>query len=331
MVLINEEGTMKQKPLGKSELRLSVIGLGTWAIGGLWQYGWGRQDDTQSIKTIRRAVELGINWIDTAPVYGLGHAETIVGKAIKDLSEPPIIATKCGLIWNDKGRVIPNLSRESIIREVEDSLRRLGKETIDLYQIHWPNPKEQIGEGWDTIGRLIQDGKVRYGGVSNFSVKQMKHIQSKHPIASLQPPYSMFVRHTEESLPYCQKSGIGVIPYSPMQKGLLTGKITKSRMVNLPENDHRKNDPMFNESELSVNLDFVNQLQKIADEAGRSVAQLAIAWTLYRSEVSSVIVGGRRPEQIDEVAGAVDFELSEVDYANIESLLAERKEKLKSL
>lgn len=322
---------MKTKQLGNTELNLSVIGLGTWAIGGPWKYGWGTQDDSLSIQTIQRAVDLGINWIDTAPAYGLGHSEEVVGRAIREMPNPPLIATKCGLTWNKDGEIIPKLSKESVRKEVEDSLRRLGVDTIDLYQVHWPNPKHQIEEAWETIAKLTREGKIRYAGVSNFSVKQMEMIKDVLPIASLQPPYSMLVRHIEEALPFCKENKIGVIPYSPMQKGLLTGKISAERMNGLPDDDHRRNDPMFNEPELSVNLAFVESLRPIAKKYGKTLSQLSLAWALYRDEITSLIVGGRRPAQMDEVAGAADFELSEADYEKIEGLLADRKSRLKAL
>jgi aryl-alcohol dehydrogenase-like predicted oxidoreductase len=305
--------------------------LGTWAIGGGgWDYGWGPQDDAESIAAIRRALDLGINWIDTAAVYGLGHAEEIVGRAIAGRRDEVIIATKCGLIWG-KGSTTPYgwLKAESVRREVEASLCRLNVEVIDLYQIHWPIPEEDIEEAWGVITELIWEGKVRYGGVSNFGVEQIKRMEVTHPVASLQPPYSMLQRDVEEELlPYCAAHDIGVITYSPMQSGLLTAKFTKERAVHLPDNDWRKRDPYFREPELSANLALVEKLRPIAERNGRTVAQLAIAWVLRRPEVTAAIVGARRPSQIEETARAGDWVLSAEDIAEIDALLAGHEQAL---
>ena len=323
---------METRQLGNSDLHITPVGLGTWAMGGGdWAFGWGPQDDEASIKTIHKAVDLGINWIDTAPVYGFGHSEEVVGKALKGVSSRPYIATKCGRIPMGDGGIESNLRKESILREADESLRRLGLDVIDLYQIHWPDPKDQIEEGWDAVARLIQAGKVRYGGVSNFSVQQMERIMPIHPITSLQPPYSLFKRWIEDSLFFCQENQIGVIPYSPMQKGLLTGKMTKERVLSFPKEDHRIHDPMFQEPELSINLEFVDGLRPIAEKYGKTISQLAVAWTLVRSEVTGAIAGGRRPDQVEEVAGAADFHLSDQDYKGMEKLLAIRKQKLQSM
>jgi len=323
---------MKSKKLGYSDLNLTTIGLGTWAIGGgSWKFGWGPQDDQESIAGIQQALDLGINWIDTAAIYGLGHSEEIVGKAIKGLRERPIIATKCSRVWDDRGNIEGCLSKESIRGEVEASLRRLQIEVIDLYQIHWPDPAEAIEEGWGTIADLIKEGKIRYGGVSNFSVKQLRRIQPIHPVASLQPPYSMLERGIEkEILDYCWANNIGVIVYSPMQKGLLTGKFTRERVRNLPESDHRRGDPHFQEPWLSVNLELVKDLGVIAEKKGKTVAQLAIAWVLRRLEVTAAIVGTRRPSQIEETVLAGDWTLSEEDITAVERLLERRKQTLAS-
>ncbi|MGQ9474222.1 MAG: aldo/keto reductase, partial [Candidatus Caldatribacteriaceae bacterium] len=257
---------MRKRKLGWTELELSVIGFGSWAIGGGgWKFSWGPQDDQESIEAIRRAVDLGVNWIDTAAVYGLGHSEEVVGKAIRNLSPRPFIATKCERVWDEKGNIFGSLKRESIRREVEASLRRLQVDVIDLYQIHWPDPDEDIEEGWGEMSRLVEEGKVRYIGVSNFNVSQMERIRKIHPIASLQPPYSMLKRSIEtEILPYCAQHNIGVIVYSPMQKGLLTGAITKERVAQFPPDDHRRLDPQFQEPELSINLELVERLKEIA-------------------------------------------------------------------
>jgi len=324
---------MRKRKLGWTDLELTVIGFGSWALGGgRWESGWGPQDDEESIAAIHRALDLGINWIDTAAVYGLGHSEEIIAKALRGMSEKPIIATKCGLVWNEKGEVFGCLKRDSIRKEVEDSLRRLEVEVIDLYQIHWPDPDPDIEEAWSTMADLVKEGKIRYAGVSNFNVEQMKRIEKIHPIASLQPPYSMIMRDIEkEILPYCAEKNMGVIVYSPMQKGLLTGKFTPERVKNLPPDDHRRSDPQFNEPLLSINLELVEKLKPIAEKHGRTLAQLAIAWVLRRPEVTAAIVGTRRPSQIEETFPAGDWELAAEDIEAIEKLLQEREEKIKNL
>ncbi len=324
---------MRKRKLGWTDLELTVIGFGSWALGGGgWQFSWGPQDDEESIAAIHRALDLGINWIDTAAVYGLGHSEEIIAKALRGMSEKPIIATKCGRVWNEKGEVFGCLKRDSIRKEAEDSLRRLEVEVIDLYQIHWPDPEPDIEEAWSTMADLVKEGKIRYAGVSNFNVEQMKRIEKIHPIASLQPPYSMITRDIEEEiLPYCAEKNMGVIVYSPMQKGLLTGKFTKERVKNLPPDDHRRSDPQFNEPLLSINLELVEKLKPIAEKHGRTLAQLAIAWVLRRPEVTAAIVGTRRPSQIEETFPAGDWELSAEDIEAIDKLLQEREEKIKNL
>ncbi len=321
---------MKTRRLGWTDMDFTTIGLGTWAIGGSgWQFSWGAQDDKESIKTIHRALDDGINWIDTAPVYGLGHSETVVGKALKGMSEKPLIATKCARVWDDNRNLGFNLKREGIRREVEASLRRLQAEVIDLYQIHWNKPDEDIEEGWSTIADLIKEGKVRYGGVSNFTLDQLKRIIPIYPVASLQPPYSMLVRDVEnELLPFCSANKIGVICYSPMYKGLLTGKFSQERLLNLDPEDHRARDPHFREPEISINLQLVEGLERIAARHGRSVAQLAIAWVLRRQEVTAAIVGGRHPDQVDEIVPAGDWQLSDGDITVVEELLAKRVQQL---
>ncbi|MCS7219877.1 MAG: aldo/keto reductase [Anaerolineae bacterium] len=325
---------MQTRQLGYTDLHLTTIGLGAWAIGGGgWAYGWGPQDDADSIATIQRALDLGINWIDTAAVYGLGHSEEIVGQAIAGRRDKVIIATKCGLVW-DEGSTVPygRLKADSVRRELEASLRRLKTDYVDLYQIHWPNPDEDIEEAWSTIADLIREGKVRYGGVSNFSVAQLQRVQPIHPVASLQPPYSMIRREVEaELLPYCAAHRIGVIVYSPMQSGLLTGKVTREWVQRLPEDDWRRRNSHFQEPELSVNLRLVEGLRRIAERNGRTVAQLAIAWVLRRPEVTAAIVGARKPSQIEETAPAADWTLSSEDIAEIDALLAERERALAGL
>jgi len=324
---------MRTRRLGKTNLELTVIGFGSWAIGGGgWRISWGPQDDSESIAAIKKALDLGINWIDTAAIYGLGHSEEIVGKAIKGISKRPIIATKCGLVWDEKKNITNRLKRESIKNEAEASLKRLDVDVIDLYQIHWPIPDEDIEEGWEAMAQLVKEGKVRYIGVSNFNVSQMKRAQSIYPIASLQPPYSMLKRDVEEDIfPFCRQNSIGIVVYSPMQKGLLTGKITRERVANFPEDDHRRNDPDFNEPLISFNLELVDKLVPIARKHNKTLAQLAIAWVLRRPEVTSAIVGARRPDQIAETVLAGDWILPQEDIDTIEKLLAEREQKIMNM
>jgi aryl-alcohol dehydrogenase-like predicted oxidoreductase len=320
---------MRTRKLGYSDLHLTTIGLGTWAMGGGgWAFGWGPQDDAATIAAIRRALELGINWIDTAAAYGLGHAEEMVGKAIAGRRDEVIIATKCSRVWNPGDtRPFPRLKADSVRREAEASLRRLGVEVIDLYQIHWPEPDEDVEEGWGAIADLIREGKVRYGGVSNFNVAQLKRAQAIHPVASLQPPYSMLRRAAEaELLGYCAANDIGVVAYSPMQAGLLTGQFSWKRVAQLPDNDWRRRNSHFQEPQLSANLDLVESLRPIAERNGRTLAQLAIAWVLRRPEVTAAIVGARRPAQIEETAPAADWTLAAADIAEIDALLAKREQ-----
>ncbi len=315
---------MQTKRLGKTDLELTRIGLGTWAIGGgNWKFAWGPQDDNESIAAINRALDLGINWIDTAPAYGLGHCEEVVGKALAGMAKRPIVATKCGRCWDDNRQIYPCIKRDSIIAEAEASLRRLRIDTIDLYQIHWPQPDEDIEEGWEAVTSLIRSGKIRYAGVSNFSREQLQRIQPIAPVASLQPPYSMLVRGVEaELLPYCAQHNMGVIVYSPMQKGLLTGKVTHEWVASLAADDHRRQDLQFQDPKLSANLKLVEQLKPIAAKYQKSVAQLAIAWTLRRPEVTAAIVGARRPDQVDQLVAAGDWNLTSEDISAVESLLS---------
>ena len=297
---------MRTKQLGHTNLHLTTIGLGTWAMGGgNWAFSWGTQDDQESIQAIHRALDLGVNWIDTAPVYGLGHCEEVVGQALRGLRERPLIATKCERIWDEQRKIRPCLKRASLLAEVDASLRRLGIDVIDLYQVHWPQPDEDLEEGWGTIADLIRAGKVRFGGVSNFNLAQLQRIQPIHPVASLQPPFSLLVRGVEaELLPYCAAHGIGVVAYSPMQKGLLTGKVTRDWVERLPADDHRRRDPQFQDPKLSANLELVEGLRAVAERSHRTVAQLAIAWVLRRSEVTAAIVGARKPAQLADTLGA---------------------------
>jgi aryl-alcohol dehydrogenase-like predicted oxidoreductase len=315
---------MQLRRLGPSDLHLTPVGLGTWAMGGGdWKFGWGPQDDAQSVRTIHEAVDLGVNWLDTAPVYGLGHCETIVGRALKELKgRRPILSTKCERCWDEERQIIPRLKRASIRREIEDSLRRLGVDVIDMYQIHWPQPDEDIEEGWAAIAELVKEGKVRWAGVSNFSVAQLKRLQPIHPVAFLQPPYSLLNRGIEaEIIPYCEANGIGLIPYSPMQKGLLSGKVTQVWVDALPANDHRRADPQFNEPLLSRNIALNAGLRLIATRLGTTPAELAIAWVLRQPRVTSAIVGARKPGQFVETIGGGRLTLTPSVIAEIEGLL----------
>ena len=320
---------MRTRKLGYTDLKLTTVGLGTWAIGGPWQFGWGPQDDDEAIAAILASLETGINWIDTAPVYGLGHSEELVGKALKKTSQKPIIATKCSLLWNDKREKVSCLKAQSIRRECHASLERLGIETIDLYQIHWPEPEEDIEQAWEEMARLAEEGKIRYLGVSNFNVEQIKRLQKIHPVASLQPPYSMLHREVEdELLAYCAQNDIGVVAYSPMQRGLLTGKFSPERIASLPLDDHRRKNPDFHEPQFTATLKLVEQLKPVAERNDKTLAQLSISWVLRRPEVTSAIVGARKPEQILETAPASDWDLNDEDIEQIEQLLAEHQAKL---
>jgi aryl-alcohol dehydrogenase-like predicted oxidoreductase len=322
---------MQQRRLGFTDLYLTTVGFGAWAIGGPWDFGWGPQDDDDSIATIQRAVDLGINWIDTAAAYGLGHSEEIVGRALKGRRDGVILATKCGLAWNDPSekKVFNRLKAWSVRQEAEGSLRRLGVEVIDLYQVHWPRPDEDLEEGWAEIARLVEEGKVRYAGVSNFSVDQIRRCQAIHPVASLQPPYSLIDQRVEaELLPFCAANDIGVVAYSPMASGLLTGKFTAERIEALPEDDVRRRNGHFREPELSANFALIDALRPIAARHGRTVGQLAIAWTLRRPELTSAIVGARRPGQVDEIVPAGDWTLSEAELAEVDALLDARAKRL---
>jgi aryl-alcohol dehydrogenase-like predicted oxidoreductase len=311
---------MDTRRLGTTDLDISRLGFGAWAIGGGgWKFGWGSQEDRESIAAIHRALDLGVNWIDTAPVYGVGTSEEIVGKAIADRSERPYVFTKCGLLGDKSGETVTNtLQPDSIRREVEDSLRRLGIDVIDLYQIHWPDPDPEIEEAWATLAELKQQGKVRHIGVSNFSVEQMERVAAIHPIASLQPQYSLVVREVEEEvLPYCAEHEVGVIAYSPMMSGLLTGAMTRERVESMPDDDWRKGHPEFQEPQLSHNLELVEILRGIGERRGASPGAVAIAWVLRRPEVTGAIVGSRRPDQFEGIAAAADLALDDDELAQI--------------
>ena len=320
---------MQIRKLGYTDLKLTTVGLGTWAIGGPWQFGWGPQDDDEAIAAILAALETGINWIDTAPAYGLGHSEELVSKALKQTSKKPIIATKCSLLWNDKKEKVSCLKAQSVRQECHDSLERLGIETIDLYQIHWPEPDEDLEQAWEEMARLVEEGKIRYLGASNFNLEQIERVHKIHPVASLQPPYSMLHRQVEdELLAYCAQNDIGVVAYSPMQRGLLTGKFSPERLASLPLDDHRRANADFHEPRFTATLELVEQLKPIAERNGKTLAQLSISWVLRRPEVTAAIVGARKPEQILETAPATGWILNEEDIEQIEQLLAEHQAKI---
>jgi aryl-alcohol dehydrogenase-like predicted oxidoreductase len=319
---------MDMRKLGYTDLELTTVGLGTWAMGGPWLYGWGPQDDDEAIGAVLTALDKGINWIDTAPIYGLGHSEELVGKALEQTSHKPLIATKCGLLWSEQNHRIPCLEAESIRRECHTSLKKLGVDVIDLYQMHWPQPDEDIEKGWEVMAKLAEEGKVRYIGVSNYNVEQIKRVQKIAPVASLQPPYSMLHREVEdELLSYCAESNVGVVAYSPMQRGLLTGKFSQELLDALALDDHRRNNADFQEPQFTATLQFVDELRPIAERNDRTLAQLAISWVLRRPEVTSAIVGARRPEQIIETYVASVWSLSPEDIDEIEQLLVKRQER----
>ena len=300
---------MQKRQLGYTDLQLTTVGLGAWALGGPWQFGWGPQDDGEAI--------------------GCGHSEELVGKALKQTKEKPLIATKCSLLWNDKRQKVSCLKAGSIREECHASLKRLDIDVIDLYQIHRPEPDEDIEQAWEEIAKLTEEGKVRYMGVSNFSVEQMERIREITPVASFQPPYSMVHREVESDLlAYCAENSIGVIVYSPMQRGLLTGTFSQERLAGLPLDDHRRRSPDFHEPRFAATLELVDQLRPIAERNGRTLAQLSISWVLRRPEVTAAIVGARRPDQITETAPASDFELGAEDTEEVEQLLAERLKKI---
>ena len=326
---------MQTRLLGNTDLNLSVVGLGTWAIGGgEWAFGWGDQNDDQAIAAIKRAVDVGVNWIDTAAVYGMGKSETLVGKAVAELpiADRPLIATKCGRTNAGNGQIGKSLQRASVIAECEASLQRLQIDCIDLYQMHWPQPDEEIEEGWETLVELKKQGKVRHIGVSNHDVSQLQRLQSIHPVASLQPPYSMISADVEnEIIPFCGENKIGVVCYSPMGKGLLTGSFNVQRARDLSEKDHRSRDPRFQSPQLEINLEFVSGLNEIATNLGWTVAELAIAWVLRSPEVTSAIVGARRPEQIEQTAVAGTRVMSEDTTGEVQRLLNQRSEALASM
>jgi aryl-alcohol dehydrogenase-like predicted oxidoreductase len=318
---------MTTKRLGNSDMDITRIGVGAWAIGGGgWAFGWGPQDDNESVEAIRAAIDQGMNWIDTAAVYGLGHSEEVVAKALEGISKKPYVFTKCARVWDESRKIGKSLKAGSVKKECEDSLRRLKLEVIDLYQIHWPEPDEDIEEGWGAMAKLKEEGKVRWIGLSNFSAEQMRRVQPIAPITSLQPQYSMLAKEAEESiLPYTKANNIGVIVYSPMRNGLLSGGMTKERVANFPEDDFRRNRPDFQEPKLTKNLELAELLRKIGSKHGRTPGEVAIAWTLLNPAVTAAIVGVRSAKQVEGVIGAGDLSLSAVDIQQIEDFLLEIK------
>jgi aryl-alcohol dehydrogenase-like predicted oxidoreductase len=302
--------------LGRSGAAFSRLGLGTWAIGGPWRFGWGPVDDAESIAAIRRAVDEGINWIDTAAVYGLGHSEEIVGRALKGhaTGDEVFVCTKCGRKTRPDGTPYGDLRPQSIRAECEASMRRLGVERLDLYQIHWPDPdgSTPLEESWSAMAQLVDEGKVRWIGVSNFDVDQLERCEAIRHVDSVQPPLSMIQRSAlGTAIPWAAAHETGVIVYSPMASGLLSGSFDRNRLENLPADDMRRRRPEFGEPGLSKNLALVERLRAIAGELGCTVAELAIAWTLAQDGVTGAIVGARRPAQLDAWIGAGDVELSE--------------------
>jgi len=313
---------MQNKRLGNSDMFLSPLGIGAWAIGGAgWAFSWSAQDDGDSVKAIHAALDAGMNWIDTAAVYGLGHSEEVVAQALKTYSgKRPFVFTKCGRNWNQARQIQKDLRAASIRQECEDSLRRLQVDTIDLYQIHWPEPDESVEEGWRTLAALQQEGKVRWIGVSNFNVQQLKRVQSIAPVTSLQPPFSLLRPEVEqEVLPFVAEHQIGVLAYSPMGSGLLTGSMTQERVANLPPDDWRVRNPHFQEPLLSRNLKIADKLNVIGSRHGRTAGEVSLAWVLHHPAITAAIVGIRTPDQVAGIRGALEFRLDESEFGEIES------------
>jgi aryl-alcohol dehydrogenase-like predicted oxidoreductase len=321
---MTQPASLALRTLGNSDLQLTSIGFGAWAIGGgNWAFAWGPQDDRESIAAIHRALDLGVNWIDTAAIYGLGHSEEVVAAALKSSSHKPCVFTKCSMRWHADRSIYRSLRAASLAEELEGSLRRLGRDTIDLYQIHWPDPEAEIEEAWETLARFREQGKVRWIGVSNFNVAQMKRALKIAPITSLQPPYSMLRPAIEkEILPFAQENGIGVINYSPMVSGLLTGKMTAERIAAFPADDWRRRSVEFNEPRLSRNLRLVELLREVGSAHNVAPGVVAVAWTLHNPAITAAIVGGRSSQQVEGLAPALDFRLSEEEYARINEFLA---------
>lgn len=320
--------------LGNTDIKLSAMGLGAWAIGGGgYSMGWGSQDDKDSIATIRRAVELGVNWIDTAPVYGEGHSERMLGQALEGIRGNVFISTKCGLFMDEnKENLAFNLKKESIRTELETSLKNLNTDVIDLYQLHSPFPEEELEDAWGVLCDFIDEGKIRCAGISNCSQAHLERVKPIRPVEFIQPQYSMLETAIEDSLlDYCAANNIGVVAFSPMYRGLLTGKFTKERAENLPRDDNRLTLENFQEPYLSANLELVDKLKAIAGRNNKSLAQLSVAWVLRRPEVTSAIVGARKPEQIEQTVPAGDWVLSDEDNAELDTILKDHYAALENL
>jgi aryl-alcohol dehydrogenase-like predicted oxidoreductase len=307
--------------LGATGMEITRLGFGAWAIGGGdWEFGWGPQEDQQSIAAIEHGIALGINWIDTAAAYGFGHSEEIVGRALQGLpaDSRPYVFTKCSLLEGPGRKVLHSLSRDSVLREAEASLKRLQVEAIDLYQIHWPNPEADIEEGWAALAELKEQGLVRHIGVSNFNVEQLRRIAGIAPVETLQPPYSLVARAVEnEILPHVEHEGIGVIAYSPMGSGLLSGGMTRERISALPDDDWRKRDASFNEPQLSDHMALVERLRAVGERHHTVPGAVAVAWVLANPAVDGAIVGFRRPDQVDAIIAASGLHLSTDDITQI--------------
>jgi aryl-alcohol dehydrogenase-like predicted oxidoreductase len=314
-----EQTQLATTELGSTGLEITRVGFGAWAIGGGgWEFGWGPQDDDESLAAIQRALELGVNWIDTAAAYGFGRSEEVVGRALEGLTQRPYVFTKCSLVEGPGRKVVHSLGRDSIRRECEASLARLKVDAIDLYQIHWPDPEADIEEGWAAMKELMDEGLVRHIGVSNFNAEQMRRIESIAPIETLQPPFSLIARDVEpEILPFAEREGIGVIVYSPMGSGLLTGTMTRERIAGLADDDWRKSDARFREPQLSEHLATADRVGAVAERLGVSPGAVAIAWTLHNRAVDGAIVGMRRPDQVDELLAAAGLELGAEDAAEL--------------
>jgi aryl-alcohol dehydrogenase-like predicted oxidoreductase len=314
---------MQTRRLGNSDLHITPIGIGAWAIGGGgWEGSMGPQNDSDSVPAIHAALASGMNWIDTAALYGLGHSEEMIARALHGFTPRPYVFTKCERVWDERGKVGASLKADSIRRECEASLRRLKTDVIDLYQIHWPEPDEDIEEGWSELAKLKDEGKVRYIGVSNFSVSQMKRAQAIAAITSLQPPYAVVRRDIEKDiLPFCAAQNIGVIVYSPMYAGLLTGSMTRDRVANFLTEDWRRNLPGFKEPALSRNLHLVDLLRQIGQRHGRTPGEVAISWTLHNPAVTGAIVGFRSPQQVAGIVGAGGFRLQAAELREIDAAL----------
>jgi aryl-alcohol dehydrogenase-like predicted oxidoreductase len=311
---------LKTSQLGATGLEITRVGFGAWAIGGGGERGWGPQDDEESIAAIHRAADLGINWVDTAAAYGFGRSERVVGQALESLAERPHVFTKASLLDDGTGHIRHSLKRDSVLAEAEASLRRLGIEAIDLYQIHWPIPESGLEEGWSALAELKEQGLVRHIGVSNFDAAQLRRIASIAPVETLQPPYSLVDRAAEdEILPFAEREGIGVIVYSPMGSGLLTGAMTRERIEQMPADDWRARDPRFTEPQLSEHLALAARLQAVADRHGVTAGAVAVAWTLRNPAVDGAITGFRRPGQVDQIIAAAALELTDEDINEIEA------------